>query len=126
MFLLVRDGSQLDCATQELAEACRLALRGAADLLEDGRPVDCLAVLGLDRPQLFDAPRVDQLRPTPAEVRALTGVLGMSGAEVARLTGTSPRKVRAWIGGEDGAPWAAWHVMAVYVGLSRPMRIDSY
>lgn len=121
MFVLLRDGSQLGCDAHELVEACRFALRYSADLLDDGRPVDCLCVLGLDRPQLFAAPRVGQLRPTPAEVRAMVAVLGMTGAEVSRLTGTSPRKVRAWIGGEDGAPWAAWHIMAVYVGLSEPM-----
>lgn len=121
MFVLVRDGSQLDCAAQELDEACRLAIRGRAQLLEDGRPVDCLEVLGLDRPGLFSAPRVDQLRPTRDEVRAMLRLLGMSGADVARLTGTTSRKVRAWVGDEDNAPWAAWHVMAVYVGLATPM-----
>lgn len=121
MFVMVRDGSQLDCAAQDLDAACRQALRARADLLEDGCAVDCLAVLGLDRSELFAAPRPGQLRPTPEEVRALVGLLGMTGADVARLTGTTSRKVRAWIGGEDGTPWAAWHVMAVYVGLSQPM-----
>lgn len=121
MFVLVRDGSLLDCATQELDEACRLAIRGRAELLEDGQTVDCLVVLGLDRPGLFAAPRVGQLRPTRDEVRAMLRVLDMSGADVARLTGTTSRKVRAWAGDEDNAPWAAWHVMAVYVGLSAPM-----
>lgn len=122
MFVLVRDGSRLDCTAQELDEACRLAIRGRADLLEDGQSVNCLAVLGLDRPGLFVAPRIGQLRPTRDEVRAMLRVLDMSGADVARLTGTTSRKVRAWMGDEDNAPWAAWHVMAVYVGLSAPMR----
>lgn len=125
MFVLVRDGSQLCCASQELDEACRLAIRSCANLLEDGQPVDCLAVLGLDRPGLFVAPRVGQLRPTRDEVRAMLRVLDMSGSDVARLTGTTSRKVRAWMGDEDNAPWAAWHVMAVYVGLSAPMRGES-
>lgn len=122
MFVLIRDGSQLDCATDDLDEACRLAIRGQAALLEDGQPVNCLAVLGLDRPGLFAGPRVGQLRPTRDEVRAMIRLLGMAGADVARLTGTTSRKVRAWVGDEDNAPWAAWHVMAVYVGLSEPMR----
>lgn len=123
MFVLVRDGSQLDCPTQDLDEACQLAIRKQAQLLEDGQVVDCLVVLGLDRPGLFAAPRVDQLRPTRDEVRAMIRVLGMTGADVARLTGTTSRKVRAWAGDEDNAPWAAWHIMAVYVGLSEQMRI---
>lgn len=122
MFVLVRDGVQLDCTSQQLDEACRLAIRGCADLLENGRQVDCLAVLGLDRPGLFAAPRVGQLRPTSGEVRAMMRVLGMPGADVARLTGTTSRKVRAWVGDEANTPWAAWHVMAVYVGLSSPMK----
>lgn len=124
MFVLVRDGVQLDCAPQELDEACRLAIRRRADLLEDGRPVDCLSVLGLGRPGLFAAPRIGQLRPTRDEVRAMFRILDMGGADVARLTGTTSRKVRAWAGDEDNAPWAAWHVMAVYVGLSAPMQGD--
>lgn len=122
MFVLIRDGSQLDCSTEDLDEACQLAIRGQAQLFEDGQPIDCLAVLGLDRPGLFAAPRVGQLRPTCYEVRAMIRLLGMAGAEVARLTGTTSRKVRAWVGDEDNAPWAAWHIMAVYVGLSSEMR----
>ncbi|UEB98686.1 hypothetical protein LIS66_27315 (plasmid) [Pseudomonas sp. HN2] len=124
MFVLVRDGVRLDCSSQELDEACRLAIRGRADLFENDRQVDCLAVLGLDRSGLFAAPRIGQLRPTRDEVRAMFRILDMSGAAIARLTGTTSRKVRAWAGDEENASWAAWHVMAVYVGLSAPMLGD--
>jgi hypothetical protein len=122
MFSFVRDGSRLEGAPEDLPEACRQALRLRAQLLEDGEPVDCLTVLGLDRPGLFLAPRPEGLRPTAEEVRALASLAGLSGSQVARLVGSTPRKFRAWVGGEDGMPWAAWHVLAIYVGLAEPVR----
>lgn len=122
MFSFVRDASRLEGVTEDLPEACRQALRLGAQLLEDGEPVDCLAVLGLDRPGLFLAPRPEGLRPTAEEVRALASLAGLSGSQVARLVGSTPRKFRAWVGGEDGMPWAAWHVLAIYVGLAEPAR----
>jgi len=122
MFSFVRDGSRIECAAEDLPDACRQALRLRAQLLDAAGPVDCLAVLGLDRPGLFVAPRPEGLRPTAEEVRALATLAGLSGAQVARLVGSTPRKFRAWAGGEDGMPWAAWHVLAVYVGLAEPAR----
>lgn len=122
MFSFVRDGSRIECAAEDLPDACRQALRLRVQLLDDAGPVDCLAVLGLDRAGLFVAPRPEGLRPTAEEVRALATLAGLSGAQVARLVGSTPRKFRAWAGGEDGMPWAAWHVLAVYVGLAEPAR----
>jgi hypothetical protein len=122
MFAFACDGSRIECAAEDLPDACRQALRLRAPLLDDGAPVDCLAVLGLDRPGLFSVPRPEGLRPTAEEVRALATLAGLSGAQVARLVGSTPRKFRAWAGGEDGMPWAAWHVLAVYVGLAEPAR----
>jgi hypothetical protein len=97
-------------------------LRLQATLEVRGQVVDCLAVLGLDRPGLFDVPRLDGFKPTAGEVRALVTVAGMTGGQVARLVGSDPRKFRAWVGDEVSMPWAAWHILAVYIGLSEAMR----
>lgn len=120
--LLLRDGSRLNSEAVELAQACTEALRIGAALEEDGQRVDCLAALGLDRPGLFDVPRPEGFKPTGEEVRALTTVAGMTGAQVARLVGSNPRKFRAWVGGEESMPWAAWHTLAIYLWLSEPAR----
>lgn len=123
MFVLLRcDGSRLSSDAVELTQACTEALRVGAALEEDGQRVDCLAVLGLDRPGLFDVPRPEGLKPTGEEVRALAAIAGMTGAQVARLVGSNPRKFRAWVGGEESMPWAAWHTLAVYLRLSEPAR----
>lgn len=123
MFMyVVRDGSRAECVATDLAEACRQSIRLRAQLLRDGQPVDCLAVLGLDRSGLFVAPRPGELRPTADEVRALASLAGLSGSQVARLVGSTPRKFRAWVGGESEMPWSAWHLLAVYVGLAEPVR----
>lgn len=122
MFYVMRDGSRADCSEFDLPDACRAAIRLQAELFDAGERVNCLAVLGLDRPGLFDAPRPAKLKPTAAEVRALAQVAGLNGSQVAALVGGDPRKFRAWVGAESGMPWAAWHVLAVYVRLSEPMR----
>lgn len=125
MFSFVRDGSRIECATEDLPDACRQALRLRAQLLDDAGPVDCLAVLGLDRPGLFVAPRAEGLRPSAEEVAELARVAGLRGGQVAALVGSDPRKFRAWVGDEAAMPWAAWHVLAVYVGLAEPARLPS-
>lgn len=126
MFFLECDGSRAECAAVDLEEAARLAVRAGAQLLDGEEVVDSLVVLGLSRPGLFAAPRPEGLRPTAEEVRALVRVAGLSGSQVAALVGSTPRKFRAWAGGEDGMPWAAWHVLAIYVGLSVPARLSDH
>ena len=125
MFSFVRDGSRVESSAEELATACRQALRLRAQLLDDGQPVDCLAVLGLDRPGLFVVPRPEGFKPTADEVRAVAQVAELTGSAVALLVGSTPRKFRAWVGGEDNMPWAAWHVLAIYAGLAEPRRIPA-
>jgi hypothetical protein len=118
--LSLRDGSRLNNDAVDLNQACIEAVRAKALLEQDGMSIDCLAVLGLDRPGLFDVPRPEGLRPTGDEVRALGKVAGMQGAQIATLVGSTPRKYRAWVGGEEAMPWASWHILAIYVGLSSP------
>lgn len=54
--------------------------------------------------------------PTFRELRTLKEELGLSGAEIADICGTTPRNVRAWMS-EDGAanarrvPYSAWRLL---------------
>lgn len=122
--LLLRDGSRLRSDAIELSEACIEAVRAKAVLEKDGLPINCLEVLGLDRHGLFDVPRPVGLKPTGNEVRALVKVAGLPGVQLATLVGSTPRKYRAWVGEEESMPWASWHILAIYVGLSDPIRSD--
>lgn len=123
--LRLRDGSRVQCCASEVRQASAQALRLRATLEADGQEVDCLAALGLDRPGLFDVPRRNGLKIIGAEVRALVMVAGLTGGQVAQLVGGDPRKFRAWVGDELAMPWAAWHILAVYLGLSEPARIEA-
>lgn len=55
----------------------------------------------------------DWTPPTPAEVRELIGLSGLSGSQVAELVGVaSGRTVRRWVGGQSPIPYSAWAILA--------------
>lgn len=57
-------------------------------------------------------------QPTPAEVRAVIKLAGLTGAEAAQLVGLSDsRTVRRWTGGQSDIPFAAWAILCEVAGL---------
>lgn len=53
-------------------------------------------------------------KPTAEGLRELKERLGLTGAQIAQITGVNPRTVRKWLGKETGIPNAAWHLLNVY------------
>lgn len=57
-------------------------------------------------------------QPTPAEVRTVLKLAGLTGSETARLVGISDgRTVRRWTGGDAPIPFAAWALLCEAAGL---------
>jgi len=63
--------------------------------------------------------------PTHIDIRAVTQRFGLTGTDLARLTGVLPRTVRKWLAPPDIAnhspmPYAAWRLLLIESSLARP------
>jgi hypothetical protein len=59
--------------------------------------------------------------PTPEEIKIFMDENGLTGADMAAMTGVKPRAARRWVApvGQKGArpiPWAAWVLIQILTG----------
>lgn len=59
--------------------------------------------------------------PSPEEIRALKNQHGLTGADMARMTGVNNRTPRKWLGGETDIQLANWRLLLL---LTREMTVD--
>lgn len=81
---------------------------------------------GLDPLTLLPFDDPDFRSPSYGDVRALTHQYKLTGSNVARLTGVTPRTVRKWMappGVQNHAPmpYAAWRLLLIETGLVMPV-----
>lgn len=128
MFVMcMRDGSRVEIAAEEEAEALRELIRRNGAALELGGdqvdPPAALLALGLARPGLLDAFGQDWQPPTGAEVRELLKVAQLSSSTAGRLVGVPGGKVRKWAGDDGSMPYAVWRLLLIYARLAEPARL---
>ena len=128
MFVMcMRDGSRVEIAAEEEADALReLIRRNGAALELGGEQVDppaALAALGLARAGLRDAFGQDWQPPTGAEVRELLKVAKLTSSTAGRLVGVPGGKVRKWAGDDGSMPYAMWRLLLIYARLVEPARL---
>lgn len=128
MFVLCMcDGSRLEIAAEEEAEALRELIRrnGAALELPAGPADQCAALLalGLARPGLLDGFGPAWQPPTGAEVRELLKVAKLTSSTAGRLLGVPGGKVRKWAGDDGSMPYAVWRLLLIYAGMAEPARL---
>lgn len=64
------------------------------------------------------------IHPTPEEIRGLISTLGLTGSQVARLTGVKDsRQVRRWLGGDAQISFAAWALLVESAGYGKIWRL---
>ena len=72
------------------------------------------------RPECFLAFGEGWVCPTPDEIRYLVSTLGLTGSQVARLTGVKDsRQVRRWMGGDAPIPFAGWAILVEVAGYGK-------
>lgn len=75
------------------------------------------------RPECFLSYGEGWLRPTPEEIRFLISEIGLSGSQVAKLTGVKEsRQVRRWISGDAPISFAAWALIVESAGYGKIWR----
>lgn len=72
------------------------------------------------RPECFLAYGAGWIPPTPEEIRAVIGVTGFTGSQIARLTGVKDsRQVRRWLGGDAQISFAVWAIIVETAGIGK-------
>jgi hypothetical protein len=72
------------------------------------------------RPECFLSYGAGWFCPTPEEIRVLIQVIGLTGSQVARLTGVKDsRQVRRWLGGDAQISFAAWAILVESAGFGK-------